>query len=243
MKNVSIKNLNKNQKKLRKRIIDISFSQRLSHLGSCLSSVDIIDAIYKIKKPKDIFILSNGHAGIAWYVVLEKYNFLAENETKLLHIHPDRNIQNDIYVSTGSLGQGLPIAVGMAIANRKRAIYCMISDGECAEGSIWEALRVASEKKVTNLKIIVNANGWGAYDKVNLSLLKKRIRSFGFTIHTVRGQDMNTIIKGITYLKSSNVTILFAHTNSDQFSFLKGQDAHYYVMTEDDYQLANKQLL
>src|SRR3990167_2725344 len=172
----SIKKLNSEQKKLRIRILELSNESHLSHLGSCLSAVDLIDAIYKIKKKDEKFILSNGHAGIALYSVLEKYGYFKNpNDIKKLNIHPDMNIKHGIYVSTGSLGQGLPIALGMALADRKKNIYCMLSDGECAEGSIWEALRVANENKLYNLKIIINANGWGAYDKINLVSLIKRI--------------------------------------------------------------------
>src|SRR6266498_2327336 len=138
MRRFSIKNFSREQKKLRKRILEISHDLHFSHLGSCLSAVDLIDAIYSIKKSKDKFILSNGHAAVAWYVVLEKYGYIKDKQFyKKLHIHPDRNPKVDIHVSTGSLGQGLPIALGMALSDRKTTIYCMLSDGECAEGSIW----------------------------------------------------------------------------------------------------------
>src|SRR6185369_8330334 len=116
MKKFSLKKLTKEQKRLRKRIIELSHSSRLSHIGSCLSVIDLIDEIYSSKKPNEKFILSNGHAGIAWYVILEKYGFLPEKKIKNLNIHPDRNLKHDIHVSTGSLGQGLPIALGMALA-------------------------------------------------------------------------------------------------------------------------------
>src|SRR5476651_512521 len=106
MRTFSLKKLSKDQKKLRKRILEISFKSHHSHLGSCLSAVDLIDAVYKIKKPSEKFVLSNGHAGIAWYAVLEKYGYLKNSEIKKLHIHPDRNSKYDIPVSTGSLGQG-----------------------------------------------------------------------------------------------------------------------------------------
>src|SRR3990167_11062130 len=161
---MNIKNLNSEQKALRLRIIDMSFQRNLSHIGSCLSAVDIIDAIYKVKKRNEKFVLSNGHAGIALYAILEKNKILSPSITKKLNIHPDRNKKIGIDVSTGSLGHGLPIALGIALANRNKHVYCIISAGECTEGSIWETLRIASDKKVSNLKIILNANGWGAYD-------------------------------------------------------------------------------
>src|ERR1700679_1082967 len=144
------------QKQLRRRLLEVIYREKLSHLGSCLSALDIMVAVYDIKKPDDRFILSNGHAGLALYVVLEKEGFLDLTSLDGLNIHPDRSVERGIYVSTGSLGQGLPIALGMALADPQRDIYCMISDGECAEGSIWEALRISIAQKVKNLKIIVN---------------------------------------------------------------------------------------
>jgi len=239
----SIKNLSKDQKITRKRILELSHESHLAHLGSCLGAVDLIDAVYKYKKANDEFILSNGHSGIALYVVLEKYGLIKPETIKQLHIHPDRNIQNGISVSTGSLGQGLPIAVGMAIADRKRNIYCMLSDGECAEGSIWEALRLAYLQKLTNLKIIVNANGWSAYDKVNLAYLVKRLRAYGFIINKLKGHDKKDVADAVKNLQKDQLAILFAYTVSDQFAFLKGQDAHYFVMQDEDYQQAMKELI
>jgi transketolase len=244
MHTFSIRNLLPEQKLLRKRILEISHASSLSHLGSCFSAVDLIDALYSVKKKDEQFVLSNGHAGIAWYVVLEKYGFIKDPKiTPTLHLHPDRNAELGIPVSTGSLGQGLPIALGMAFAERKKNVYCMLSDGECTEGSIWEALTVAYQKKVYNLKIIINANGWAAYDAVNLDYLKNRLKSFGFTIHTVNGHNVASIIKMITKTKGKSLDIIFAETTVEQLPFLKGQNAHYYIMQEEDYKKGIKLLL
>lgn len=239
MTKFSIKKLNKEQKKLRIRILELSFASSFSHLGSCLSAIDLIDGIYKTKKKNEKFVLSNGHAGVAWYTVLEKYGYFKNPKTiNKLNIHPDRNINHDIQVSTGSLGQGLPIALGMALAEPKKNIYCMLSDGECTEGSIWEALRVAKEKKVYNLKIIINANGWSAYDKVDLSYLAKRIKAFGYIVKKIDGHDSKKIQKVLKKNNKKNQTCIFAYTSVEQFPFLKGQDAHYYVLKKEDYNKA-----
>ena len=144
-----MKKAEKARKDLIKRILEISFKYRLGHLGSCLSALDILDCIYSIRKVNDPVILSSGHAGLALYVILEKYGFANAEKLFIKHgVHPNRDLQNGIYASTGSLGQGLPIAVGMAIADRKKEVFCIVSDGECAEGSIWEAVRIASEQKL-----------------------------------------------------------------------------------------------
>lgn len=195
-------------KDLKKRILDISYKKNLSHLGSCLTAVDIIDEIFSIKKPDEKFILSSGHAGLALYVVLEKYNSpeygkSAEQIFDHHGVHPDRCSDCGIDCSTGSLGQGLPIALGMALADRKKNVYCLVSDGEWAEGSIHEAIRIKHEYGVDNLKIYMNHNGWAAFREAHI----------GFV-------PVDVVVKNTVF----------------EFPFLKGQQAHYYLMTEKDYQ-------
>ena len=210
-------------KELKTRIVDISYKHGLSHLGSNLTAVDIINEIYESKEPvcwkpswDQKFVLSSGHAGLALYVVLEKQGFGDAEEMFLKHgVHPNADTASGIYVSTGSLGQGLPIAVGLALAKREKDVYCLISDGECAEGSIWESLRVAHEQRLYNLKIYLNANGWGAYEKISSAKLEKRIEAFGFPVQ-------------------------IRHTRVDELPFLKGQAAHYQTMSEADYKCAKE---
>jgi len=150
---------------LHKRIIEISKEHHLAHLGSNLTSVNIIDEIYTIKKSDEPFILSMGHAGLALYIILEKYYGFDAEYLYLKHgTHPNRDLNDKIYCSTGSLGMGLPIAVGMALSDRTKNVYCLISDGECFEGSIYEAANVMRRYRVSNLKVYLNWNGFSAYD-------------------------------------------------------------------------------
>jgi len=157
---------------LHSRILEISKKLGLSHLGSNLTSVNIIDEIYSEKKDNEPFILSSGHAGLALYVVLEKYYGLNATELFLKHgTHPSRSESDKIYCSTGSLGHGLPIALGMALADRNKKVYCLISDGECCEGTIWETANVVNKYFVTNLELYLNWNGWSAYDRIDLTMI------------------------------------------------------------------------
>lgn len=239
MHKFNVKSLLTEQKKTRLRILELSYNSNFSHIGSCLSAVDLIDAVYKTKKAQEKFILSNGHAGIALYAILEKNKFIKSKRiTAKLNIHPDRNLDLGIYVSSGSLGQGLPIALGIALADKKANVYCMISDGECTEGSIWETLRLVSDKMVTNLKIIVNANGWGAYDPINTNLLIKRLKGFGLKIVKVNGHNIKAICKALNKQANKKPTIVFSYTSVEQLPFLKGQNAHYKVMNEEEYKQA-----
>lgn len=230
------------QKYIRRKIIEISHEGRFSHLGSCLSVADIIYSIYEIKNRDERFILSSGHAGIALYVILEKHGLMKASVIKDLAIHPDRNPALGIDLSTGSLGHGLPVALGMALADRRKNVYCVLSDGECAEGSVWEALRIGLEQQLANLKIVINANGWGAYCPISLPGLIGRIKGFGYTVKTVDGHSIGKLTAALRTVIKNQPLAIVAKTNVEQFPFLKGQDAHYYIMNEEDYKLAMETL-
>lgn len=164
---------------LEKRCVDITYSLHLTHLGGVLTSVNIIDQIYSIKPKEYPFILDNGHCALALYVVLEKYGFGDAEELFKKHgTHPGHDEEHGIFCSTGSLGQGMTVAIGMALANRKRDVYVLTSDGAMAEGCNWEALRIASEQRLENLKITVNANGHAGYSKIDPEWLDIRMQSF-----------------------------------------------------------------
>lgn len=205
---------------LHRRILEISYKHKLSHIGSCLGCVDIIDEIYKMRKPDEPFILSNGHAGLALYVVLEKH--LGKNAEDLFvrhGVHPTKNLEDGIYCSTGSLGSGLGIATGRALANRNRKVWVLVSDGEISgEGICYEGLTFASRVNLTNLRVKLYANGYGAYRSINLNDI----------VHLFRTMCPD----GVTYIKTP-----------EQFDipFLKGQSAHYYVQTEEDWKWVQEQ--
>jgi len=166
-------------KKLYRRLLDICYENKLHHLGSYFSCLHIIDEIYRNKNEDDIFILSNGHAVVALYVVLEKYYGLdAQELLDKYGEHPKRNELDRIHGSTGSLGMGICVAVGRAVGNPNRHVHVMISDGESNEGSVWEALRYINDSGLKNITVHVNANGWAAYDPVNIMLLEQRMRAF-----------------------------------------------------------------
>jgi transketolase len=199
---------------LKERILEIAYIHKLSHLGSYFSSVGIIDEIFQEKGDDDIFILSAGHAAVALYAAIEKYHDIDAEKLFMKHGgHPYRDEQDKLYCSTGSLGLGLLVAIGRAMANKNRTVHCLISDGECAEGSIWEGLRFIQENKIDNIKVYVNVNGYCAYDKVNVEYLTRRLLTF--------------------YPK-----IQIRYTSVEQFPFLRGLNAHYHIMSDEDYQLA-----
>jgi len=198
--------MNTNIDKLNKRILEISIKHKLSHLGSCFTTLPIIYEIYSKKRPEDKFVLSNGHAGLALYVVLEHlYNVDAEHLLETYGIHPERDIENFIDVSTGSLGLGITIATGMALANSNIKVYCIISDGESAEGSVWEALRFIDENQIKNIEVHANINGWAAYKSVNTEKLTKQLKSFLPEIK-IHNTDLNEVIQFETPLSAHYLT-------------------------------------
>lgn len=199
-------------------ILNISHEFKLSHLGSNFSTLPILHEIFSLKNSNDIVILSSGHAAISLYAVMEKYLKISARHLYLKHgCHPHLDEENGIYCSTGSLGMGITVAVGRALANKNRNVYCVLSDGECSEGSVWEALQLIKLKNITNLKVYVNINGYCAYDAVDKDYLSQRL---------------------VTFLPSINIR----YTEVNAFPFLNGLNAHYHIMSDDDYANALKLL-
>ena len=203
---------------LKERILDICYEHKLSHMGSYFSSVGIIDDIYSKMSDDDVFILSCGHCATALYAVIEKYKGINANDLFIKHGgHPHRDEENHIFCSTGSLGMGLLVAIGRALANPHKKVYCLISDGECAEGSIWEGLKFIYEHNLKNIEVYVNINGYAAYDSVDVEYLSKRLTTFLPQINLV-------------------------YTKVNHFDFLNGLNAHYHIMSEKDYKLAKREI-
>jgi len=197
---------------LERRIVDISYSKKIGHLSSNLNAVNIIDEIYSTKQNDEIFILSSGHAALAMYVVMEKHEQKDAVHLYNKHgVHPHRNLDDNIHVSTGSLGMGLTVAVGYALANRTKNVYCLISDGESAEGSIWEALRFAFDHNLDNLKVYANINGMSACDYIEPVVTAQRLLAF-----------------------YPNIQIRY--TKPPSWSFASGLLTHYYVLKQEDYE-------
>lgn len=199
---------------LKSRIFEISYKNKISHLSSNISSVDIIDEIFSIKKNEDIFILSNGHAGLALYVVLEKYYGINAEELYQKHgVHPHRDVENKIIFSSGSLGCGIAAASGFALANKNIDVYVLISDGEAYEGSIWETFNLKQKYKLDNLKVYCNLNGFSAIEKIDSNHLEKLLTTLDPHINIKR-------------------------TSNGDLDFLEGIPGHYYVMQSEDYSKA-----
>ena len=174
---------------VKNRIIDITAKHRLSHLGSCLNAIPPLCDVYDEAGGTDPVILSAGHAGLSLYCVLqEMYGHNAEQLLNDHGIHPTYDPGRGIWCSTGSLGCGITIALGYALANRARNTYCIISDGEAAEGSVWETLSLATELNVKNFKVIAILNGFAAYKQVEQGILEARLHAFNPLVKVYKTQ-------------------------------------------------------
>lgn len=197
-------------KELKKKIITLSYKHKLSHIGSCLNAVDAIVDIYSKMKIRDKFVLSSGHAHLAHLVVMEANGIIKSAEETLISwgIHCDRRAGCE--VTTGSLGQGITVALGLALGDLEHTVYCLCSDGESAEGSFWEALRLQKDLDLENLNIQVICNDFGGYRKINSMQLRNQLEYMSWA----------------------------KPVYSKVFEFPKwinSQAGHYKVMTEKDY--------
>ena len=226
-------------KDIRKKLLFMHCKAGTSHIGSAFSIVEILIMLYfrilKInsKEPEDAdrdrFILSKGHAVSALYVTLAKKGFFNEEildkyciDNGILPGHPDRFSIPGIEASTGSLGHGLPIGVGLAFAGKKDKknykVYVLMSDGECEEGSIWEAAISASRLKLDNLIGIIDANKLQAYEKTDniqaISLLKGKFKNFGWSVREVDGHNFEKLEQGFANIpiEKEKPTMIIAHT-------------------------------
>lgn len=207
------------QYKLRYKLLEMYFKANAGHIGSSLSCIDILISIFTNKKNDEKFILSKGHAAAALYAILnntgeindDTLSTFYQNGTKL-SAHPSANSFPNIPFALGSLGHGLPIACGIAKANKiqlkNNFTYVLMSDGETNEGTTWEAAHFAITHKLDNLILIIDKNklqGFGNTSEVlgDTADLNKW-ESIGFDVLEVDGHDIDTINKAIQGFKSLN---------------------------------------
>lgn len=251
-------------RQVRQIILEQSMRAHVGHIGSALSIADIVAALYdsvlNITRPddpdRDRFILSKGHAALAVYAALSLKGWLAEDQIEtycgnesFLGVHPEHQLKG-IDFSTGSLGQGLSIASGAAHAAKlkksSRRIFTLMSDAECNEGSVWEAVMFASHHRLSNLIAILDLNGQQALgyteEVISLSPMAERWRAFGWDVHEVDGHDTATLAGTIAGLDTEKGPphILIAHTTFGKgVSYMESQIKwHYLPMDEQQYRQA-----
>jgi len=246
-------------KKIRKNIIQICHNSKASHLGSSLSAIDILIVIYLRfinfrNKNRNIFILSKGHACLALYCLLyeikkisKKILFSFGKNHSILMAHASHKVPG-VDFSTGSLGHGLPVATGIALACKikkiKKKVFVLISDGELNEGSTWEALLFSAHHKLNNLIVIIDYNKIQSFDWVkkvlNIEPLKQKLKSFGCKVLIVDGHDHYQIFKKLNQASLIKPTIIIANTIKGKgVSFMENKVLwHYRPPNKNELQLA-----
>ncbi len=245
--------------KVRNLIIKYGYSSKCSHLGSSLSIVDILSVLYNqfLKKNKNSFVLSKGHACLALYCTLKEKKLISEKtlntfgkNNSILMSHTTHKI-NGVELSTGSLGHGLPVACGIALANKikKKNIktFVLLSDGELDEGSNWEALLFSSHQKLKNLIIIVDYNKLQSMDSIkntiNLEPINKKFQSFGCKTININGHDFSQIIKAIN-TKTSKPLVIIANTIKGKgVKFMENSVLWHYKPLDKDHYIKAKNIL
>jgi transketolase len=241
----------------RKRILELSQKVSALHIGSAYSCIEIMDFIFfKLMKNGSnykSFIMSKGHASILHYVILEKLGIMKKNDlnnyctkNSSLGVHPD--IGNPgINASTGSLGHGLSIAAGIAIADekKKKKVYVLLSDGELQEGSTWEAITLIGALKLKNIILIVDNNNLNSSEKMsnthpNLYPIEKKFSSFGWYSFKCNGHSTDEMFK--KYKKSPKnkpIAIIAKTIKGYPISFMKNKALwHYRSPNKTEYKIA-----
>jgi transketolase len=250
---------------IRRIILEQSKRAHVGHIGCALSIADIIAALMSGPlrvaaagdRDRDRLILSKGHAALALYAGLHLVGALTREELdsycadgSFLGVHPERHVAKGIDFSSGSLGQGLSMAAGAALAARldgsRRRVFAVVSDAECNEGALWEAVMFAAHHRLASLTAIVDLNGQQALgytkDVVDLSHMAERWRCFGWDAHEVDGHDAPALTRLLSDLDASEGPphVVIARTVAGKgVSFMEGQIKwHYWPLSDDEYERA-----
>lgn len=268
---MTIEELKNLARKLRKDVITMSYRAHIGHVGPCLSMADLMTVIYHRimnidpKKPlalcRDRFILSKGHASAALYATLAEKGFFDKKilETFIqdggnLPGHPEIQCVPGVEVTTGSLGHGLSMGCGMAMASKidgaKWKVFVLLSDGECDEGTVWETALAASHFKLDKLIAVIDYNKFQALGRtnqvMNLEPLKAKWESFGWAVREIDGHDVEEIVSTLESAPffSGKPSMVIAHTVMGKgVSFMEDKlEWHYLDPKKEHYEQAMKEL-
>ena len=271
MKITKVEALKKIANAIRKGVIESVYNGKSGHPGGSLSCADILTVLYfnqmnldpkePLAEGRDRFVLSKGHCSPALYSTLAEKGFFDRkllndfrNINSNLQGHPDMNKIPGVDMTTGSLGQGLSVSVGMALASKMESmgcrVYCLMGDGELEEGQVWEAAMAASKNKLDNLCVIVDNNNLqidGSIKEVaGLTNIDSKFESFGFNVINVNGHDIEELI--ISFEKAKEVkgmpTAIIAKTIKGKgVSFMENQVGwHGKAPNKEEYEKAIQEL-
>ena len=258
---------------VRMDILEEVYNAKSGHIGGAFSIADILTVLYfnemnidaKIPNSpdRDRLVLSKGHASAALYAVLAEKGYIDKEELKTfrnidsnLQGHPDMNKVPGVDMTTGSLGQGLSAANGMALSSkldsRGYRVYCILGDGELQEGQVWEAAMTAEKYQLDNLCVIVDANELQLTDStmnvkgINYNDIEQKFRAFGFQTVVIDGHNIESIIRALTIAemtKGKPTAIICKTIKGKGVSFMENQvDWHGKAPNDEEYEMAVKEL-
>ena len=258
---------------VRMDILEEVYNAKSGHIGGSFSIADILTVLYfnemniDAKIPdspdRDRLVLSKGHASAALYAVLAEKGYIDKEELKTfrnidsnLQGHPDMNKVPGVDMTTGSLGQGLSAANGMALSSkldsRGYRVYCILGDGELQEGQVWEAAMTAEKYQLDNLCVIVDANELQLTDStmnvkgINYNDIEQKFRAFGFQTVVIDGHNIESIIRALTIAemtKGKPTAIICKTIKGKGVSFMENQvDWHGKAPNDEEYEMAVKEL-
>lgn len=257
---------------IRREIIEASHDvgRQGVHLGSALSATDILAVLYAkvmkydvsnpISEDRDIFILSKGHAYVGYYAALAKAGFFTNEDIKeqfmtdngWLPVHPVKNLQKGIEFSGGSLGTGMPFSVGkayaMKLAGKQNKVYSLVGDGECDEGSVWEAFMSAAHLGLDNLTVVVDHNSLqqdGPTEEVLSIDITSLARACKWNVIVVDGHNHKELISAFSqqFDNGKPKCIVAKTVKGKGISFMENDNAwHHANMNEKQYQQAKEEL-
>ncbi|MGH7075562.1 MAG: transketolase [Stellaceae bacterium] len=257
--------------RLRGAVVEMSHRAGTPHLGSSLSCIDILTALYwdvmqidptdAAAADRDRFILSKGHAATALYNTLEARGFFPASVLASYNVdggalaeHPGPHCAPGVEAATGSLGHGLPIGLGHALAariqGREYRVFVLLSDGECNEGSVWEAAMFAAAQKLDRVCAIIDYNKWQATGRSDETLalapLKEKWAAFGWDAHEVDGHDLDALTDLLRRVPngSGKPVAIVAHTVKGRgISFMEDDNNwHYRIPKAEEVMAAKREL-
>jgi transketolase len=227
------------------KLMAMHYRAGVGHLGGNLSCLDSMLTLFaEVMTPADRFVLSKGHSAGALYIGLWALGLLEEEELATFHQdgtrlpgHPPSNLLPGVFFGTGSLGHGLSLAVGQALAlqlsNQSGTVYCLTSDGEWQEGSMWEAISFAVAKELSNLTILVDYNGWQGFTRTSefnsLETLELKLKAFGLATERVDGHEPSAIRSALMEGGSSLGCIILETVKGKRWTSRENSLASHYV--------------
>ena len=261
-----IENLKKLANENRKRIIDLVYLGKSGHPGGSLSVIDILTAIYELDvdlnaEERSKVVLSKGHTVPALYAVLNSKGVVKDEEMSTfrkinsrLQGHPFTGTIPEVDATTGLLGQGLSIAVGMAIAKKNKGdshhVYAIVGDGEMQEGQIWESMLQAAHYKLNNLILLIDYNKLSSYrnvnESINLEPLADKVKAFNFHTIEIDGHNMEQIVSALNesyQISDKPIAIICNTAKGKGISYMENNPKwHTGLISDEQYEIAMQDL-